>query len=402
MRLALRTLLSAGFLLGMLAPLASGQWEWPQMYEYRDLERNGSVVYGYVETDLLQPTTECLNNFGDFCWLSYSSFAEANLFSPSYSQSSAEDEHDNTYASAWIQADVEVGTWQLQSIHELQDIWFALYEEWPQYYDPSIYDDPWATPLNINPEISISNSQYIDDGGAGYFNVTVEAGEPTLYSWSYDYAPGSGNYPNVDFSDPWSSSTLTDGHWYASPDDACSAGRQAQYSITATVEFDHPLLSLYDTTSLNVVLPVIGGATYPPWLMPYISTAPVNGLWRVLPESYFVKHDPPVLNAFTSQSQFYEKVVAHEDVHVDQYMPGGLYHLDEDLYSATAARNVIIGLTDATAERLDNKIEQAFQEWWASQTNLDTQRLVQAEAEGYAASDGIAPQYVYQGQCGGL
>jgi hypothetical protein len=274
------------------------------------------------------------------------------------------------------------------------------YEEWSDY----VYGDAWLDALvsGGEPQISVSEEQSVDDGGTGYFYVTLEAGSPTLYSWSYGYEPSSGNYPNVDFSDPWSSSTLTDGHWYASPDDACSAGRQAQYSITARVEFDHPLLTLYDTTSLNVVLPVIGGATYAPSLIEHISRGLDGGVWKVLPETYFVRPDPPVLKAFTSQSQFYEKVVAHENVHVDQYTPGGDYHLYEDLYSATAARNEIIGLTATTLEALDDKIVEAYNKWLEGQDTLDNSRSATAEAQAFAVSDGMAPQYKYQSQCGGL
>jgi hypothetical protein len=402
MRRLLRTLLPAVFLAVLQAPLALGQMEQPEIYAYHSLLQYGGVVFGFVGTDIAYPpyTNHCDFGCNNNCWDAYTSYAEVALYWDGYWMGGYSGALWDTGVSAYMQVDAWAGVWTLEATHYVEDLYYRDAYGF-QWHEPWMPDHQWED-LTINPEISISGSQYVDDGGTGYFYVTVQDGSPTLYSWSYDHDPGGGNYPNVDFSDAWSPSTLTNGHWYASPDGACAAGRQAQYSITATVEFDQPPLTLYDTSSLYVVLPEIGGATYPPWLMPYISTALVDGLWRVLPESYFVKHDPPVLKAFTSQSQFYEKVVAHEDVHVNQYMPGGLYHLNEDLYSATAARNTIIGLTDATAEGLDDKIEQAFQEWWAGQTNLDTQRLVQAEAQAYAVSDGMAPPYKYQSQCGGL
>lgn len=367
------------------------------MYYYDYIVQNGGAVYGYVWTSLQEPTNPC--PWSGFCWDEYTSYAEANLYLDNYWLVGYWYSQPDNYAYVWVQDSVAVGEWVLEAKNEVRNIWYRdnYNYSWFEFLIPYI---GYPT-LTIAPEISISGAQYVDDGGTGYFSVTAQGGSPTQYEWSYDYDSGGGNYPNVDFSDPWSSSTLTDGHWYASPDDACSADRQAQYLITARVEFQNPVLTLYDTTSLNVVLPEIGGTTYGPSLTPHIWTEPANGQWIVSPKTYFVRSDPVVLKAFTSESQFWEKVVAHEDVHVDQYMPGGAYHLNEDLFNPTVARNLIIGLTDATQEGLDVKIIQAYNPWIQNQANEDNYvRRADAEAQAYAASDSIAPPYKYQSQCG--
>jgi len=100
-----------------------------------------------------------------------------------------------------------------------------------------------------------------------------------------------------------------------------------------------------------------------------------------------------------SYSQFYGKANAHEQVHDDQYMPGGSYHLSEDLWNPTAARNAIINLTHTTEQGLEALVDATFNAYDQGQLAIDASRRAQAEAEAYGVSDNIAPRYIYQGSC---
>ncbi len=201
--------------------------------------------------------------------------------------------------------------------------------------------------LTVDPEISISSGQIAEDGDGAYFDVTVGLGSPTGYEWSFDYPSGARNNPDVDFSDPYDDSTNTDAHWFAYPDGACTASSSAVYDITATVGFQSGPVS--DITMLDVVVPWYpGGETWQPTVIPYVSLYQSGGLWRVNPSSFFARTNPAALVYIPSSSQFHDKAEEHEQVHYDQYAAGGSYHLLEDLWNPTAARNAIINLTHTT------------------------------------------------------
>jgi hypothetical protein len=151
---------------------------------------------------------------------------------------------------------------------------------------------------------------------------------------------------------------------------------------------------------LDVVVPWYpAGVTLQPTLVLYPTYYQSGGLWRVHPSTYFARTYPTKIVYIPSSSQFYGKAEAHEQVHWDQYAPGGSYHLNEDLWNPTAARDAIINLTAPTEQALDSLVEQARLSYDQSQFAIDQSRENQAETEAYGVSDNISPRYIYQASC---
>ncbi len=393
MKLTLRRLLCAGILAGLL--LAAPLWsQSPLMYVYHDLYQNSGYVFGYGETGLWQPAYWC-QGWWDFCYDEYVSYVTLDLSVDSSSKGSNWGSQHNGPASTSVWSEVAVGEWRMDAHHDLE-LWYREnYWEWPMY----AWLTNWTTLYQtVNPAISISSAQTIYDGDYGYFDVTVQLGDPSWYEWSFDAPSGSGNDPWVEFSTPYYHFTETDGHWFASPNSAC-APRYATYNVTATVGFQTGSLS--DTAGLTVTVPWNpGGETYPPTLIPHVYYAFVDDRWRVLPKTTFQRTNPFVYLYVPSTSQFRNKVLAHEFHHQDQYQPGGISHLNEDLWNPEEAYDAVINLTHDTEDGLNNLIAGSLWTYLATQAYIDEQvRREEAEAEAYAISDPIAPAYLYQSGC---
>ena len=287
---------------------------------------------------------------------------------------------------------MDIGAWSLQAQHALSDVWYQdeyCGSYWIGYWPYERY--PWPS-VTVNPEISISSAQYIEDGGTAYFAVWAELGNPLWYWWSYQAAPGGGNNPHVIFWDPDLQWVWTDAHWYAYPNGECTASRSSQYTITATVGFDSGTLER--STWSNVIVPWSpGGETYAPQLLGPVHYASVNGLWRVLPQTAFTRSNPFVLVNVSPYSQFHQKVWWHELVQVEQYEPGGI---KAQLYNPTDLRNAVINLTHATEAGLLALIQSAFDAYYSVQHYLEELLHYQAEGEAYSISDIIPPHYLYQ------
>jgi hypothetical protein len=389
----LRNLLCAG-LLGRTLVAATAWSQSPMMYQYQSLSENGGYVFGYGETALWAPADWCQAWWG-FCWDQYTSYVQLDLSLDSSSIGGNWAAQYNMFAATSVWCTVEAGQWQLNAYHQLEVTYRSNYWEWPQY---ALLSQSATLNHTVYPQISISGAQRIYDGDYGNFGVTVQRGNPLWYSWSYAAPPGAGNNPSVTFSNPEDELTETDGHWFASPDSAC-APRYANYDVTGTTGFQTGPLS--DTAGLTVSVPwIVGGETYPPTLIPHVSYAFVDGLWRVLPQTYFVRTNPFVYMYVPATSQFRSKVLLHEFHHQDQYQAGGISHLNEDLWNPTEARAAVINLTHATEAGLNNLIAGILNTYLATQEYVDQQvRWEEAEAEAYAISDPIAPAYLYQSGC---
>jgi len=93
-------------------------------------------------------------------------------------------------------------------------------------------------------QVTISGDQSINDGSSGTFSVQAQGCPPTRYTWSYSAPDGSGNNPDVTFGSPAATSTSTDGHWFAYPDQECGGTQISTYTISAKVDFAGGSVSL--------------------------------------------------------------------------------------------------------------------------------------------------------------
>ena len=249
---------------------------------------------------------------------------------------------------------------------------------------------------------TMSSAKSVTDGVSASFSVTPSGGTPTSYAWSFNSPPGAGNNPNVTFTPNNTQSTSANGRWFALPNQTCTAELSAVYTIKSTVTFPGGVQKIPQTT-LTVNLLTQAGFVAAPFVYGYPAYS-YNGsqqLWVVTGDGSLQRSAPSKTVYFPASSQFYYKVDQHENKHVQQWGTGGI---NQDLYvvsgSATSLMNQLYPLTDATENGLKNKITDAWNAWAVSQQSIQQSRHTEVEAEAYAVSDPIAPQYRYQGSCG--
>jgi hypothetical protein len=264
--------------------------------------------------------------------------------------------------------------------------------------------------VNVH-DFTLSAAQTIMDGQQGTFSVSVINGTASSYLWSFTEASGGGNSPNVNFTAATNAQTNTDGHWFAMPNVACPSTSDipnyynAQYTIKAKVTFSGGDSKTKNTTltvdaywnPAGVTDPniaVIGG-------MPSMASDGPNGTgtWRVTGKGTLSRVVPTSSVIYViSTSQFYNKTVQHEQVHVNNWI-AGTGHLYGDLYNPDDFYNQIINITGTSYNDLINNLSAALTIYVNSQGAIVAQRHNQDEHQAYAVSDPIVPQYVYQ-NCG--
>lgn len=120
-----------------------------------------------------------------------------------------------------------------------------------------------------------------------------------------------------------------------------------------------------------------------------------RNLWIVLGTGGMVRRTPAVRIHVPTTSQFYQKTVAHENKHVEQYTNGML----SDLYTVASLFAQFAPLTDSTEQGLIDKINNATLAWYNSQNAVAESRRRSVEQEAHAVSDPISPLYRYQWNC---
>lgn len=290
--------------------------------------------------------------------------------------------------------------------------YLGIYEPyWYDFYSPGYYFGPLFSPIIMLGEtydstslltpglqVNISGEQAIHDGETATFSVSTSGGTPTSYQWSYRAPSGAGNNPHVTFSAPTSATTHTDGHWFAYPNQECSAGAESTYTIKCEVTFAGGKKKSAETKlKVNAA-----------WLHPgATTTATITGnvaiffnsttnRYQVQPGS-LSRTTATFVNGLPAASQFHPKVVAHEQNHVDQWMvPGRRMY---DIYRVESLLTQLLPLTDTTQGGLAAKIVATFNAWNQLQIQTYASRRYAGEIEAYAVSDSIVPRYLYQ-RCG--
>jgi hypothetical protein len=261
---------------------------------------------------------------------------------------------------------------------------------------------------NADPESGerafITESQSIKDGDSASFSVSVSGGSPIAYQWSFKAPSAAGNSPGIAFATPTQASTSVYTHWYALPDKACAPSGDGSdpywnsiYTIVCTVTFaDQRQQKAQTTLTVNAYWNP-AGATGTPNILggPTIGHDVVRNLWVVIDAGTLRRNLPTPVIYVPTTSQFYAKVTAHENKHVEQWKTGML----ADLYSIDSLMTVLAPLTDATQQGLSKKLGAASITWVQQQDREFQRRLRAAEKEAHQVSDPIAPQYCYQ-YCG--
>jgi hypothetical protein len=202
----------------------------------------------------------------------------------------------------------------------------------------------------------------------------------------------------VTFSPGNAQSTTTNGRWFALPNTTCTASLSAVYTIKSTVTFPGGLQKIPQTT-LTVNLFQLAGFVAAPFVYGYpaYSYNSSQQLWVVTGAGSLARSAPSKTVYYPASSQFYNKVNQHENKHVQQWGTGGI---NQDLYLVSSLMSQLSPLTDATENGLKAKINNAMASWNQGQAAIHQSRHAAMEAEAYAVSDAIAPQYRYQSSCG--
>src|SRR5215471_3850955 len=261
-----------------------------------------------------------------------------------------------------------------------------------------------GTEFGTGAKTFISSAKTIKDGDSASFTVTVTGGTATGYQWSFKAPSGAVNSPNVTFSSLTEPSTVAQGHWYALPDSACAPSPDSTdpywnsvYTIVCTVTFaDKQQQKAQTTLTVNAYWNP-AGATGTPSITggPTIGHDASRNLWVVVDAGTLARNLPTPTIYVPSSSQFYEKVVAHENKHVQQWKSGML----SDLYTISSLMAILNPITDSTQEGLSKKLGIASVAWIQQQDREFQRRLQAAEKEAHQVSDPIAPRYCYQ-YCG--
>jgi hypothetical protein len=248
-------------------------------------------------------------------------------------------------------------------------------------------------------EVIISPPASIMDGDSATFGVIVRGGTATAYEWSFEAPSGAGNNPNVQFSSASNSSTTTDGHWFALPNDPCTAQPTAVYTIRCAVTFSDGTQITKETSLL------VNGYWSPagdvdPNELKIIGTPTAyqdaEGVWHVS-GPHTLQRVLPMKNVYvSSSSQFFMKVDAHEQEHLNHFQPGNLFGnilLVSDLYER------IKDFTAPTLQELGNLVNAEYTQFRMEQIMILDGLRGESENRAYQVSDPIAPQYLYQKSC---
>lgn len=258
-----------------------------------------------------------------------------------------------------------------------------------------------TTPLIVKPPtVIMSPSQTKVDGEEANFSVTVENATPTGYQWSFEAPSDAGNNPQVNFDNPNAASVKAKAHWFAKPNDPCTASSQSTYKIKVRVSFagrspitKERLLTVTVPTPEGGRTDTVNGITG----FPAYETNRRTGVLRVTGIGSLQRVRQVTKSVFVpSTSQFFSKLDEHEDVHVEQWQSEGLLgvHFDPAKFY-----NRIQNFTAPNLTALQGKINTELQKFLDAEQALVNGKLNQSEREAYAVSDPLTPQYAFQ-RCG--
>jgi hypothetical protein len=243
--------------------------------------------------------------------------------------------------------------------------------------------------------INISPSQTVKDGATASLSVTVNGDTPSAYQWSYKAPNGSANNPKVTFSDATSNSTsVTSAHWFANPDNPCSASLDAPYTISCAITLSSGKKKTVKTTLVVNAYWFPAGQVDPNEAT--IAGAPgqsvdENGIWHVNGMGTLRRVIPTKHVFIPSTSQFFGKADAHEQAHVDHWNVGQLFGA---LFQPEDFFNRVKDFTAASQGELIDKITAETNKYIDEQRDLYNH--AEDERQAYAVSDAIDPKYLYQ------
>lgn len=256
---------------------------------------------------------------------------------------------------------------------------------------------PPAVTLTVKPKVRITGPSNANDGESGVtFTASVEGGTASTYLWTAKWPTGAGNAPKVTFGSDNAASTSADAHWFASPDNDCSASINSTYKIKVAVtvngqqgdaERDYTINVPWDPAGVTTATPEIEGG-------PVIARDPVSGIWRVsdIGTLTYVSNVAKTINVPIS-SQFYGKTDVHESKHVQQWEVTGLRGR---FFDPRAYYRRIASFTAPTSQELIQMLTAELGRFLTEAKSSAKSLCNQGEIEAFAVSDPLSPKYIYQ------
>jgi hypothetical protein len=223
----------------------------------------------------------------------------------------------------------------------------------------------------------------------------------TAFSWIGEPKDTpAGNSPSVRFlpDSVQQYVTVDTAKWYAFPDDTCNCKDKSTYLIRAQAVINSVVYS--DSAELAVIIPDPIGVTWPPDIIDNIEYVPVvtNGdtiKWVIGSNSTLERFVSPPFIFVENTSQFFDKTVAHENVHFGQH----LFGMSSHLFSADALWDKIRRLEAPTRAELVSEVNKQQGDYRRDQTRELLRMICDLENEAYAVSDLILPRYYFQRKC---
>ena len=122
-----------------------------------------------------------------------------------------------------------------------------------------------------------------------------------------------------------------------------------------------------------------------------------TGTWFVTGLDTIKRITPPTVYDpnFHMTSQFWNKVLTHEGVHIQQWQTG----IFSDLYQPAALSAILAQLIGTSQDDILGKIDAAITAFNVDSHAKFIQRANTAEQQAYAVSNPIVPQYAYMSGC---
>jgi outer membrane protein OmpA-like peptidoglycan-associated protein len=241
---------------------------------------------------------------------------------------------------------------------------------------------------------------------SGQFSVEVKPAGLVVasYKWLTGTAVGAwpntaGNNPTLNYGAPNADKTIVNNtRWFAkTPSNLISVdGRSCFYKINCEVTIDGIKYKSDDPASLEVEVENFTGSTSWPEFQNWNSIAvavDASGTWRVTGQGAFSRTNPIVKVDTLPSSQFYTKVLQHENLHVKQWTSQNPW---QSLFNANNLYNSTIrNLTSKVSEAdLRSKIWSAVQAQSNADSIVASNTMCQREHAAWVYENTVAPDFL--------
>lgn len=224
-------------------------------------------------------------------------------------------------------------------------------------------------------------------------------GIATDYQWSAKWPSGVGHDPGVNFDkDDEKNTKIIKAQWYADPDREYlfEVGLLAEYEIKVSAKIYGVEISSGEDDNW-VWVNVVDTGTVDPWpftlgIGTVIITEGSDGLFYVTGQGNFRRESLSAVNDTPLDSDFYDKVQAHEEHHVEQFANiepwASMWNVD-DFYS-----NTLQSLPGQISENaMEAEVEQAYENWVAQEEIDFFDNQCEMEWQAFQAGNAVNPQY---------